>query len=298
MFVARWELWGFGGGGRGSGRPGPGHFREIWARDFFAGRVRGVVVSCVWCGRRRASVLEPPISEHIPTPSNLRRISEHVSHASGSAPFLSTHPMPHAFRPRSEHFPNIFRIYAAHFGTFGGLSLVGCPRLPPRWCIVRRCFTGMRGASTPASPSFCHHPGDTGAQRHKQVPPGSLRGLARDALQLFEADGRGVRPGPSLLEVLEVRRPRRHVEGHLGEGRSGIEAAVQAQENEARASSQKACSGHTWLSRFLRVSVSWQGQRVIQMTTEVLLGTISLQASGMPQHVLLSTRGGGDLRRG
>jgi len=33
------------------------------------------------------------------------------------------------------------------------------------------------------------------------------------------------------------------------------------QENEARASSQKACSGHTWLSRFLRVSVSWQGQR-------------------------------------
>ena len=32
------------------------------------------------------------------------------------------------------------------------------------------------------------------------------------------------------------------------------------------------------------------------MTTEVLFGTISLQASGMPQHVLLSTRGGGDLR--
>ena len=51
-----------GEGGGGGGRPGPGHFREIWARDFFAGRagrVRGVVVSCVWCGRRRASVPEP-----------------------------------------------------------------------------------------------------------------------------------------------------------------------------------------------------------------------------------------------
>ena len=107
-----------------------------------------------------------------------------------------------------------------------------------------------------------------------------------------------MRPGPSLLEGLEVRRLRRHVAGHLRQGGGGIEAAVQAQENEARASSQKACSGHTWLSRFLRVSVSWQGQRVIQMTTEVLLGTISLQASGMPQHVLLSTRMQSPERRG
>ena len=61
-----------------------------------------------------------------------------------------------------------------------------------------------------------------------------MRGLARDALKLFAADGRAVRPGPSLLEVLEVRRPRRHVEGHLGEGRSGIEAAVQAQDSRER----------------------------------------------------------------
>ena len=111
------------------------------------------------------------ISEHIPTPYNLQRISEHVSHASGSAPCLSTHPMPmpHAFRPCSKHFPNIFRLYAAHFGTFGGLSLVGCPRLPPRRCIVSRVCGGPQPRLRRPSATTPVILGPSGTSRSRQA---------------------------------------------------------------------------------------------------------------------------------
>lgn len=176
--------------------------------------------------------------------------------------------VPHASPPtpcpmHSDHAPNIFRTFSEYTPLISGLpaALVwlgarGCHHGGALLGVVSRVCGGPQPRLRRPSATTPVILGPSGTSRSRQATCVALL-----VMRLFEADGRGVRPGPSLLEVLEVRRPRRHVEGHLGEGRSGIEAAVQAQENEARASSQKACSGHTWLSRFLRVSVSWQGQR-------------------------------------